>query len=210
MLLNVGTQEQLIAETTLGAGSTVVYGSTRSDAILVSLWVDSISSGDIQLEIYTLTEEGKEVSIISFPAVAVGTTELLLRKSAVTLQNFHVVATYTGILQYEVYVRAIESSGESSSKILGSSNWSVSQASVPTSATLLIPSSLTDRNGLVLKNWSTTSTVYLAESSTGATIATGYPLAPRDALALDVAAGAAVWAVSDMGTADMRIAQSGG
>lgn len=210
MLLNVGIQEQLVSEITSGSGSTIVHGSTKTDSILVSLWVDSVSTGDLQVEVYTLTDEGKETSIISFPVVAAGTVSLLLRKSAVTLQNFRVVATYTGVLQYEIYVRGITGSGESSARILGSSNWTVEQTDIGTTAMLLVSSSLTDRNGLVIKNWSAGTTVYIAPTEADASLIKGYPLAPRDALALDIAAGASVWAIADTGTADVRIAQSGG
>lgn len=210
VILAPGTQERYITETTVGAGSTSKEGSTRTDSILVSLWVPTVTSGTLSVKVYTLSDSGKEVVLITFPILSAGTTELLLRKSAVTLQRFRIEATYTGVVEYEIYVRAITGAGESSARILGSSNWAVSQKDIPTSSTELIPSSLTDRSGLVIKNWSATATVYIGEDSSKAQISLGYPLAPRDALALDIAAGASVWAISDSGVADIRIAQSGG
>lgn len=208
-MLPAGTQERILKEITSSAGVITREGATRTDSILVSLWVGSITSGTLRIEVFTLTDEGKETSIILFPEITVGSTALLLRKSAVSLQRFRVKATYTGVVDYEVYVRAIEGAGEASSRILGSNAWSVSQASAGTTAALLVPSSLIDRNGMVIKNWSLTSTIFIAESEIGATVGNGYPLAPRDALALDIAAGAAVWAITDTGTADVRVAQSG-
>lgn len=210
MLLNYGTQERLISETTAAGGSTVKEGSIKSDSLLVSLWVDSVTSGTLSIIIYTLTDAGKEVEVIRFPTLSTNTTNLLLRKSAVSLQRFRIVATYTGVCSYEVYVRAIEGAGESSSKILGSDNWKVSQVTVGTSAMILVPAALTDRSGILVKNWSVTQTVYIAETLVKATNAVGYPLAPRDALALDIAAGASVYAISDGAGADLRLAEAGG
>lgn len=209
MLINYGTQERVIAEAPSAAGVTQVEGSIRSDSILVSLWVESVDSGALTVTVYTLTDEGKEVAVINFPAITSTTTEILLRKSAVSLQRFRVAASYTGGCSYEVYVRAV-AGGESSARILGSADWKVTQATIGTSATELIPASLNDRQGIVIKNWSNAQTVYVAETLAKATSLVGYPLAPRDALALDIAAGASVYAVSDAPAADLRIAESGG
>jgi hypothetical protein len=120
------------------------------------------------------------------------------------MSRFRVVATYTGICQYEVYIRAIN--GVPDSGVFG---WEVSQADVTTTAGVLIPASLEDRAGLLIKNWSVTSTIFIAEILASATTAIGYPLGPKDAIAMDVAAGSAVYAVSDAGTADIRIVESG-
>lgn len=209
MLLNVGIQDRFISETTIGAGTTIRDGSVKTDSILVSLYVGSVTSGSLGIEIFTLTDDGKEVSVISFPSITAPTTNLLLRKSATILQRFRIVATYDGIATYEVYVRSISSGGESSTKLLGSGNWRVSQQDVGPVAGILIPAALVDRNGLLVKNWSQTVTIYLAESVGNDTLLVGYPLAPKDALALDIAAGSEVWAISDGGVADVRIAESG-
>lgn len=210
MLINNGTQERLIDEITVGSGSTVREGSIKSDSILVSLWVDSVTSGTLSVSVYTLTDAGKETEVITFPDISSNTTELLLRKSAVSLQRFRVVANYTGVCEYEVYVRAIEGAGESSARILGATNWKVSQATVGTTAAVLIGAALSDRAGVVVKNWSVTQTIYLAETLAKATVGLGYPLAARDAIAMDIAAGAEVYAVADAAGADARIAESGG
>lgn len=209
MLLSPGTQDRYIAETTTGAGSTVREGSIESDSLIATLWVDSVTSGDLSVHINTLTDIGKEITILTFPVVAAGTVNLLLKKAAISMQRFRIVASYSGICAYEIYVRAVTGAGEASARILGSENWRVSQVDVGIAPQILIPAALTDRNGVLVKNWSVTATIYLAETLVKASGAIGYPLAPRDALAMDIAAGAEVYAISDLDTADIRIAESG-
>lgn len=210
MLIHEGTQERLIAETTTGAGNTAREGSISSDTLLVSLWVDSIASGNLTVKVYTLTSEGKQVETISFPVLTVGTTELLLKKSAISLQRFKVVATYTGACSYEVYTRAI-SAGETNARILGSAAWSVGQTVVGITTQLLIPAAISDRRGLIIKNNSTLNqTVYVGESPASATITTGFPIIAGESFAVDLESGAAIYAVSDIAGADVRYAQAGG
>jgi len=209
-VIHNGTQELLIKQTTLASGTSSKEGVIQSDSLLCTLWVDSITSGTLNVSVYTLTDTGKEVLLFSFPTLTAPSTELLLKKSGVSMQRFRVVATYTGVCQYEIYARALDGAGESSSRILGANTWDVEQVTVGTGAQVLIPASLQDRNGLVVKNWSSTQTVYLANTLAKADSSKGYPLAPRDALAMDVAAGAEVYVVSDAAGADIRIAQSGG
>lgn len=209
MLIRTGTQERLITETTVGAGVTTQQGSITSDSLLATLWVNSITSGTLDISIYTLTDNGKQVLLFSFPTITSGSTDLLLKKSGISLQRFSVVVTYTGICSYEMYVRAIEGAGESSTQIVGAANLVVSQTVVGTSATILIPSSLTDRAGLVVRNWSGTGTLYVGESLVKADPSIGYPIAPKEQLGLDVAAGAVIYAISDSGNLDIRIAEAG-
>lgn len=208
MLIEVGTQERFIAEATTQAGTSQREGSIKSDAVLVTLWVNSVTSGDLSVTVYTETEPGKEAPLITFPAVSAPTGQLLLRKSGVSLQKFRVVANYTGVCDYEIYVRAIESAGDSTVRISGATSFRVSQQDVPNTPIQLIPASLDDRQGVILKNWSLTTNMYIAESSGKATIAGGYPVAPRDNVTLDVAAGVSIWAVSESGTVDVRIGES--
>lgn len=208
MILHPGTQERLITETTTGLGVTSREGSIQSDSLLATLWVNSVSSGNLSVAVYTMTDNGKEVLLFTFPTLTAPTVNLLLKKSGISMQRFRVVATYSGICDYEVYIRAVEGAGESSARILGSDSLRTTSAAVTTSPALLIPASLTDRNGLVIKNWSNAGNLFVSEDS-GKLPADAYPLGPKDALALDVAAGVEIYAVSDLGTLDIRIAESG-
>ena len=208
-MIHPGTQERILFETTTVAGSTSRESSIQSDSLLATLWVDSVTSGTLSVSVYTLTDTGKELLLFSFPVVSAPTVNLLLKKSGIAMSRFRVVATYTGICQYEVYIRAIEGAGESSVRILGSNGFQVTQLTVPAVATELLPASLTDRTGVIIKNWSTTTNMYVAESSVKATVAGGYPVAPRDNVTLDVAAGVSIWAISESGTVDVRLGESG-
>lgn len=209
MIINVGTQERFIAEAPTQAGTTQKDGSIRSDSLLATLWVNS-TAGALDVTIYTLTDEGKMDELFHFPTISAGTTNLLLKKSGVSLQRFLVRVEYSDACDYEIYIRAVTGAGESSTKILGSSNWRVSQQDVTSVAAVLIPAALDDRNGVLVKNWDDTGTIFIAEDILKATAAEGYPLAPKDALALDIAAGASVYAIGDEPIVDVRIAESGG
>ncbi len=208
-MIHPGTQEKIISETTSGAGSTERESSIQSDSLVATLWVDSVTSGSLSVSVYTETEEGKSLLLFTFPTISAPTTELVLKKSGVSMSRFRIVATYTGICQYEVYVRAINGIGESNVRILGGNGFRVSKQSVGTSAVQLVPASLTDRTGIIIKNWSLAGNLYLAETSVKATSNDGYPVAPRDNVTLDVAAGVEVWAISDSGTLDIRLGEAG-
>lgn len=192
----------------MGAGTTSKEGSIQSDSLVATLWVDSVSSGNLTVSVFTLTDTGKEIELFSFPVLTVGSINLLLKKAGVSLQRFRVQATYTGVCQYEVYIRAVEGAGESSVRILGSSSFRVEQVTLTTTAVALIPASLEDRQGVIIKNWSLGTNMYIAESEAKATALVGYPVAPRDNVTVDVQAGVAIWAVAESGTVDVRIGES--
>lgn len=204
--MNLGVQLDILTETTVGAGSSTRDFIIQSDAVLGTLSVDAIV-GTLDVSIYGFVAD-EEILVFSFPTIS-APVDLVLKRSGPTVSNLRVRSTYTGICNYKVQCRAINS-GSSDVKILGAAGFTVSQQTVNTVPLLLIPSALVDRSGLVLKNWSATQTVYIAESAVKATSAVGYPLSAKDALAVDVTAGAEVWAVADAAGADIRIGESGG
>jgi hypothetical protein len=211
MALNPGKTERLITETTTGAGETSREGAVISDSLLATLWVDNVTSGTLTVTVYTLTDTGKEVELFSFPVLTAPTTNILLKKAGISLQRFRVKATYTGVCTYEVYIRAVSGIGESSTRILGSQSWEVGQTSVGTTPLLLIPAAIVDRRGFIIRNFSTSGQlIYVAESSTSATLSVGFPIPPGETFAVDVASGAEVYVVSSAAGADVRYAQAGG
>lgn len=209
MLIHPGTQCRLIDETTSAAGTTSKEGSIQSDALLVTLWVDSVTSGSLSVKVYTLTDTGKEAELISFPVISAPTTSLLLKKSGVSMQRFRVEATYTGSCQYEVYVRAIDSAGESNVRLLGSANLETDTATVTTTAAVLIPAALEDRNGVSILNYSGAGILFISEDITKLP-ARAWPVPSGGGWSLDIASGVTIYAVSSSGSLDVRIAQSGG
>jgi len=207
LLLNQGTQMQVLAESPNSAGTTIREFSIQSDSVLLGVVVRSIA-GSLNISLYGLVD-GQQTLILAYPAINAATTSALLRRSTIIPSGLRLVVTYTGAVDYEIHARAV-AAGTSDTKILGASGWNVSQVTVGMSAMQLIAVSLTDRAGTVVKNWSGTQTVYLAESAAKATSGIGYPLAPKDALAMDISAGAEIWIVSDAIGADIRIIEAGG
>lgn len=209
MLIHPGTQERVVKETTIGAGSTVREGSIQSDSLLATVYVDSITSGTLTITVRTLTDNGKEVDVISFPVLSAPSTELLLKKSGVSMQRFKVIATYTGICEYEIYVRAIEGAGESNVRIVGPANLETSSVTISTTPTVLLASSLTDRNGLTIKNFLGSGILYVSEDI-GKLSGQAWPIGPGEIWFLDVSSGVTLYAVSSSGSLDIRIAEAGG
>jgi hypothetical protein len=190
------------------AGTRSYTFTSDSDAVLFSLWVDSVPTGSLSVTIYTFTENSKEVSVLAFPTITASTTELLLRKTAVSLSNLRVeIALTTGTASLEVRARGL-TAGESTAKISGQTTWTVTQASITTAPSSLVPASLVDRNGLVIKNAGSNS-IYLGETVVNATPALGWPLSPGESLAMDLGAGQSIYASTQAGTSDARIAQAG-
>lgn len=209
MLIHVGTQDRLIAESTTQAGTTSKEGSISSDSLLCTLWVDSVTSGSLDVSVFTLTDNGKEVLLFSFPSISAPTVNLLMKKSGISMQRFRVVATYTGSCSYEVYIRAVAGAGESSTRIIGAANLSTSSATVTTTPSVLIASALTDRNGLTLRNYAGGGVLHVSESLSKLT-ADSWPVGPGEVWSLDIAAGVTIYAVASSGSIDVRIAESGG
>lgn len=209
MLIHSGTQCKLLDEATSGSGVSSKEGSIQSDALLVTLWVDSVTSGALSVVVYTLTDTGKEAELITFPTVSAPTTALLLKKSGVSMQRFRVEATYTGVCEYEVYVRAIDSAGESNVKIIGAAEFETDSVEVTETAGILLPAALEDRNGVSILNWDGTGTLYVSDDITKLPDR-AWPVPPGAGWSLDVSSGVTIYAVSDDGTLDVRVVQAGG
>lgn len=205
--LHPGRQERIIHETVTAAGVTEAAFSVESDTVLVTLFVSSVG-GDLDVEVLTFTDTGREAELFSFPLISAPTTNLILKRAAVTMQRVMIRVTYTGAATYEVYARAIMA-GLVDTRILGAANLRMSTAVIVAGpGQLLIPASLSDRSGIVIKNWSVVGNLYLGASPAEATIANGYPLGPKDALAVDLATGQALYATSDA-PIDVRISEAG-
>lgn len=206
----------IINETTTGSGTTNRLFSVDTDSILISLWVDSVG-GALDVKIYTYDDTGQEAEVIIFPTISSPTTNIQLRKASTTLANIRVEATYTAATQYRVTAKGIGSgSGDTSIKIAGYEDASsTSSTLVADTTTLLIPSALTDRAGLNIRNWGdgaggSSVIVYLGFTAAEAVPSVGWPMVVGEGLGIDLAAGVALYAHAAGATADVRILQAGG
>lgn len=183
--------------------------STDADAVLLSLYVDTVA-GDLDVSVYTQTAEGKDLLIASFPTVSSPTANLLLKKGSTIINQIKIVAVSTAAASFELYARGV-GTGESSVRILGPSSARASQSTVPAVATIVIPASLTDRSGLVIKNNNPVggATMYIGFTALEASIISGYPVSAGESLGMDLASGVTVYGISSVGSTDVRLLEAG-
>lgn len=199
----------LIRRSVAEEGSWEIKFQLDADTVLISLWVGELQSGTFDVSIYTSTgnSSGEEALIASFPQLTTTTSDLLLRKAAVALSTVIVRIIATGPAVFDVRAKGL-GTGDSSVKIQGASVWSVGQVTVGIVPMEIVPATLTDRSGLVIKNFSS-NFLYVAETSAKANSTVGYPLGAGESLAFDLQAGQSIWGVANAGTVDVRSAQSG-
>jgi hypothetical protein len=87
---------------------------------------------------------------------------------------------------------------------------STAQLNITTTAALIVETPLPERSVVMVRNCSTTSTLYLGFAEADATVESGWPLRPGDIWRGAVAPGLAVWGVASAGTVDVRIMQGAG
>ena len=207
--LTQGKEVQVLKSVQTAAGTESVIFSVDAETVLLSAAIIS-TSGDVDIKVYTQGgDDGQELNIIAFPTISAPTTSLVMKKAAQTLQRVRVEVTYTGACSYNIRARGI-SGGAADVRILGATNATASANTVSTTAAVLVPSALTDRSGVVIKNNNLSGTMYLGFSLAQASSTIGYPVGPQEALALDVDSGVAVYAVADSGTIDVRLLEAGG
>jgi len=207
--LTRGKEIPIIEEEVSAAGVTEQTITIDADTVLVSVQC-TVLTGTLSIEVFTETPEGQSVSVIQFPTLSAPTTTLQMREPTTSqvMQRLRFRATYTGSCTYKVRARGL-GRGQSNIRIQGNDSWKASQVDIPTTPTLLIPASLTDRQGLVIRNWSSTGTLYVGATALEAVVAVGYPIDAKAALGLDLQAGAEVYAVADAGTIDCRLLEAG-
>jgi hypothetical protein len=202
-----GKERLAIKEAPTAAGSKVVEFGVDADTVILSLYATSVS-GDLDVTAETLGGEGS-VEVISFPTISSPTTDLLIKKAATSMDRIRITATYTDGCDYEVRVRGI-GTGATSVQILGAQDAKASQEDIGTTASVLVPSALTDRAGLILKNNNTSGILYIGFTSGEATTGNGYPIGPGESIGIDVAAGQEVYGIASAGTVDVRLMEAGG
>jgi len=209
--LSGGNQAKMMdVSSTVGSSDTYVKEfNIESDAIAAGVWVNSAGAGaSVTVNFYTLPEDDKPFPVINFTTITAPTSVLRFQKSAITLQRIRIEAVVVGDVDFQVYVRAINAAGEASTRLLGASNIEVSQEDVTNTAAIIIPADIVDRVGILMKNWSSSGTAYVAESQAKATASEGFPVGPKGTLMVNIESGTAIWAYSPDGPVDMRIIQA--
>lgn len=209
MILKTGLQEIVLQSAPTTSGVLTKEISVQSDAALFLLWVNSIS-GSLLVEVYGILDgSNKEVFVCSFPTVTSPSLEIAQKRTGTIPTRLRIKATFTAACDFELSARAV-STGSSDTKILGGASLKMSKKTVNNTPTLLVASSLIDRNAIAIKNWSTSGTIYVGETVAKANSNNGWPIGPKDSLGLDIQAGVELYATAVDGPCDIRIIESGG
>ncbi len=192
------------------AGTYKYVMGVECDAILSSLWVSTVNSGTLDISVRTYAgsySSHDSAPILSFPTISAPTTELLIEKGAVTMDYVEFTVTHDGTVSYELSAKGI-GTGEVTVQISSIGSATAETTIVGTSPQVLLASSLSGRSGLILKNWTESSVLYVGYSLIQATAATGYPLVFGESMGMDLAAGVTLYGVGTI-PIDVRILESG-
>lgn len=204
-----GRTVRLAADTFSGATTSHYYFNSEADAVLISLYVESVGA-NLDVSLYTLTDIGRELLLATFPTVTAPTANLLLKKGANIMSKVKVTVITTGAATFELYARGV-SGAEASVRVLGATSARATQVTIGPGPTLLVPAALTDRSGMVVKNNNGLGGVefYLGFTAAESAVGNGYPINAQESLGMDIASGVEVWANPASGTADTRLLESG-
>lgn len=207
--LPLGKTGIVLTKTATEAGEESVAFDIDSEAILISLFVTSVS-GNLTVTVKTITNDNQTFTVTTFPVISAPTSELVIKKAATVMGRVLVEATYTDACEFEIRAKGVNSA-EASVRIAGAADATASQLTIGTTPTIIIPSALSDRSGVVVKNNNTGGErLYLGFTAAQASTSIGYPIGPQEALALDVDSGVELYGVADSGTIDIRILEAGG
>jgi len=205
--LDTGKTITVLSKNEVTAGNDSQTFTIDSEAVLFSLYVTSIT-GTLTVTAWTQADTGKAIKVLDFPVISGPTTDLLLRKIADVMSIVRVDVSWTGACQFELRARGV-SGGTTSVRLAGAVNAKASQINCPASETALIPVSLTDRAGLIIKNNTPSSTLWVGFEVGESVSGNGWPLAYGESIGVDLQAGQAVYGTGST-TIDVRILQAGG
>lgn len=209
--VTLGRTEKVISVENQVAGTYRYIIGVDTDSVYASLYVETVNSGSLTVNAITYNAdytETKTAPVFSFPVLSAPTGGLVLKKGAAVMSWLEFVVTSTGTTSYEIYVKGI-SAGETDVKISSAEAASSSSTTVSTTPGLIIPTSLTDRSGLIIKNWTSGSILYIGFTALEASVSNGYPLVYGESLGMDLSAGATLYGVGTQ-PIDVRILQAGG
>jgi hypothetical protein len=191
----------------MAAGTYRKAVSLSSEGCMLALWVSSCS-GTISVSVSTLTSNGREVPLISFPTLTAGTSQLLIKKASDVLSRIVVTVIITGVADFDLSIKGTKL-GQVSVKDTPASGARALKLTAISTPSLLTGSTPLERVGLILKNIGPAATVYLGFTLSEAASGTGWPLAIGETIAMSLSGGQALYAVTDGGTADIRCLESG-
>jgi hypothetical protein len=210
-LIKEGMTSNVITVANHTANTWTIERRVSSDALLVSIGVLA-NSGDIDIALYTFGADGYgEYKVLEFPTISNSNTGLTIKKASVVLGNVKLVITTSGIASFSVDLKGL-SSGELNAKIQGAETLTITRTVVDTIPRLLLPSSMLDRSGMIIKNNSMIGTVYVGTSE--AAVTTGketstWLVDARDILALDIKGGVAIWCVGSQNGLNLSVIEGG-
>jgi hypothetical protein len=189
-----------------GSGTVEHTAVAQSDTVLASIFVRSLS-GTVKVDVYTFAQEG-DVKIIDFPLINAPTANLVMKQAAGTLSNIRVIIQHSDDCDIIVSLKG-SSSGTSSTVLLSPTQATAYSVPITTTASVIIPASTQDRQGLILMNYGSGPILHIGFTAIEAAVASGWPLPMGASIAIDLGAGQAIWGIASAGTIDVRIMESG-
>lgn len=206
-----GKTIQVANDAFTGAGTKDYHFNSEAEAVLVSLFVPTIS-GTLDVSVYTLDGEGAEFLLSTFPQITAVTSSLVIEKGAQHLGQLSIRVSFSTDCSYRIYARGCNSA-EASVRIAGATTARASQTTITTGAAqLLISAALVSRSGIAVMNNNAVGgdVLYVGYASGEATIANGWPIIPQGNFTADLEPGVELWATSSSVATDVRIMESGG
>lgn len=210
--VTLGRTEQLASVENQIAGEYRYVIGCDTDTVYTSLSVSTVNSGTMTIQVLTYSDnnytETETATVSNFPVIA-APIGLLIQKGGAVMSWLEIVVVTTGTTSYKIHVKGV-SSADSTVSIAGAGDASSGQSTIPaTTPTLIIPVSLTDRSGLIIKNWGPSGSIlYIGFSALQATPAAGYPLIYGESMGMDLSGGATLYGYGTEAT-DVRILQGG-
>jgi len=190
-----------------GSGTVSYSAVCQTDTILTSVYVTAIT-GTLKVKVFTFSQEG-ELEITDFALISAITPDLVIKQASATLSNIRVEVTYTGDCEVDIAMKGISGGSTGSMQIIGPTSGSTSTVTITNTPGILIAASPNDRKGLIFKNWTASSTLYVGFTLLTATSTDGWPMVYGESLAVDVEAGQVIYGVSASGSIDVRVLEVG-
>lgn len=211
MKLHHGVETAVLRVDETASGSADAIVVVQSDSILVTLFATTVG-GTVDVEVYAITQGGPgtsdpahEALLFAFPQLSAPSGSLLLQTAAATTARVRVKATWTGAAKFDVNARAING-GSSNTRVVAATTAVTDAMSVNTGTPqILIPPSLVDGIGFLVKNWSSNGAlIYISEDPTKIP-SQAWVLTPGETFDISVKGGQTWFAASSIDGANLRI-----